>query len=168
MNESVIESLRQVQIFRDLSDDELMQLASICKIWRVPADHVIFQEGDDGDQMYIIQEGKVRVSLITRAPEGDVRQGTINLLYAGQSFGELVLLDGITRSATVTSIEAGVLLVLQEGDFAALCGSNPRIGYRVMRRLAGDLAYKLRSSNLLLRGNIRWQHDELLGHSRRQ
>jgi CRP-like cAMP-binding protein len=130
---------------------------------RIPAGRVIFSEGDDGDKMFIIQEGSVRVALNIRGTDGSHTQSTINMLYAGQSFGEMVLLDGSTRSATITSVDPGVLLVLPEQDFAQLCEANPRIGYRVMRRLASDLAYKLRSSNLLLRGNIRWQHDEL-GH----
>jgi CRP-like cAMP-binding protein len=64
----------------------------------------------------------------------------------------------------VTTVEPTILLELKAHHFARLCEENPRIGYRVMRSLASDLAYKLRSSNLLLRGNIRWQHDEL-GHS---
>jgi CRP-like cAMP-binding protein len=83
------------------------------------------------------------------------------MLYSGQSFGEMVLLDGVTRSATVVCVESCVLLVIKQKDFDALCDSNPRIGYRVMHNLACDVAYKLRSSNLLLRGQIRWQQDEL-------
>lgn len=154
-------SLRRVQIFQGLDDQELLQIATLCKVWKVPADRAIFHEGDYGDQMFIVQEGRVRVSLQTRGADGGLQQATINFLYAGQSFGELVLLDGTTRSATVTSVEPSVLLVVAKHDFLSLCESQPRIGYRVMRQLAGDLAYKLRSSNLLLRGNIRWQHNEL-------
>lgn len=161
MNEKVMGSLRRVQLFSDLDDQELLQIASLCKIMRVNAEYVIFHEGEDGDTLFIIQEGKVRVSLTTRTREGKTTHSTINYLYTGQSFGELVLLDGTTRSATVTSAGPGVLLVLKKQDFATLCNNSPRIGYRVMHRLASDLAYKLRSSNLLLRGNIRWQHDEL-------
>jgi CRP-like cAMP-binding protein len=164
MSQQIIESLRRVQIFSRLDDSELLQLASQCKVWKVAPDHTIFREGDDGEQLYIIQEGRVRILLNTRGQDGAPTQGTINTLHTGQSFGELVLLDGKTRTATVSTLEQSVLLVLHERDFARLCESNPRIGYRVMRDLAGDLAYKLRSSNLLLRGNIRWQHDEL-GHS---
>ena len=48
-----------------------------------------------------------------------------------------------------------------EPEFRQLCDANPRVGYVVIRNLAQDLAYKLRSSNLLLRGNIRWQRGEL-------
>jgi CRP-like cAMP-binding protein len=157
----VIENLRRVQIFSRLDDNELLQLAAQCKVWKVAANHVIFREGDDGEQLFIIQEGRVRVSLNTRGHDGTPTQGTINTLNTGQSFGELVLLDGKTRTATVATLEPSVLLVLHEHDFARLCESNPRIGYRVMRDLAGDLAYKLRSSNLLLRGTFRWQHNEL-------
>lgn len=83
------------------------------------------------------------------------------MLYAGQSFGEMALLGGAARSATVISVEACVLLVLNEKEFANLCENEPRIGFIVMRNLANDLSYKLRASNLLLRGNIRWQHGEL-------
>jgi CRP-like cAMP-binding protein len=57
--------------------------------------------------------------------------------------------------------EPVTLIVIDDGDFRNLCESNPRIGYTVMRNLAQDLAYKLRSSNLLLRGDIRWQSGEL-------
>ncbi len=164
MTGTAMDSLRRVQIFGGLSDGELISIANLCEIWRLPAEHVVFREGDDGDQMFIIHEGSVRVSIQTRDNAGKQTEATINTLTAGQSFGELVLLDGATRSATVTTAVVSVLLVLKERDFAALCEANPRIGYRVMRHLASDLAYKLRSSNLLLRGNIRWRHNELAGN----
>lgn len=161
MKETVIDSLRRAEMFQDLADRELLQVAQSCQIWELPANHVIFNEGDDGNEFCIIQEGCVRISLTTRSTDGSFTQGTINLLFAGQVFGEMVLLDGATRSATVTSIDPVVLLVLNKQDFTQLCESNPHIGYRAMLYLARDLAYKLRSSNLLLRGNIRWQHNEL-------
>jgi CRP-like cAMP-binding protein len=161
MSNQVMESLRVVHIFNGLSDQELLQVANLCKVWRTPVGEIIFNEGEDGHELYIIQEGCVRVSIKTRGTDGTVSSGTINMLYMGQSFGEMVLLDGVTRSATVVSAEPCVLLVIQETDFEALCESNPRIGYRVMYNLACDVAYKLRSSNLLLRGTIRWQQGEL-------
>ncbi len=113
------------------------------------------------DELFILHEGCVRISLNTRTAQGGFAPATINLLYSGQSFGEMVLLGGATRSATVSCVDPCVLLVIRERDFAGLCQRNPRIGYLVMRNMAADLAYKLRSSNLLLRGNIRWQQGEL-------
>ncbi len=162
---NVLASLRRVDIFRGLSDDELLQVASLSKVLRIPAEYTIFREGEDGNELFILQSGRVRVSLNTRSPDNTMTLGTINMLYEGQSFGEMVLLDGTSRSATVVSVEPCVLLVITEHDFASLCDSNPRIGYLVLRNLACDLAYKLRSSNLLLRGNIRWKHGELAHRS---
>ncbi|NJN65546.1 MAG: cyclic nucleotide-binding domain-containing protein [Chloroflexaceae bacterium] len=154
-------SLRRVHIFHRLNDHELVLIASLCKIWHICGNQVIFREGDDGEDLFIIQKGSVRISLNTRNPDGTLTPGIINMLYASQSFGEMVLLDGVTRSATVVSTEACTLLVIKAFDFGQLCDANPRIGYIVMHNLACDVAYKLRSSNLLLRGNIRWQQGEL-------
>lgn len=161
MSAQVVDHLRRVEIFGGLTDEELLQLATLCKVRRVGASQVVFHEGDDGDELLIILEGCVRVSLNTKTPQGGMAPSTINMLYAGQSFGEMVLLGGATRSATVTATDPCILLAIKERDFAALCDQNPRIGYRVMRNMASDLSYKLRSSNLLLRGNIRWQQGEL-------
>jgi CRP-like cAMP-binding protein len=161
MSNSIVESLRKVHIFGDLNDEEIVQIAGLCQVWRTQSGQVIFKEGDDGSDLFIIQEGCVRVSINTRSPDGTLAPGTINMLYTGQSFGEMVLLDGVTRSATVISAEPCVLLIIKSHDFEDLCDSNPRIGYRVMYNLACDVAYKLRSSNLLLRGTIRWQRGEL-------
>ncbi|WP_298819007.1 Crp/Fnr family transcriptional regulator [uncultured Chloroflexus sp.] len=161
MNKSVVENLRRVDLLHGLSDEELLQIATICKVRRLGADQIVFNEGDEGDELFIIHEGCVRISIKTRNSDGTFSPSTINLLYSGQSFGEMVLLGGATRSATVSCVDPCVLLVIREHDFTALCHRNPRIGYLVMRNMAADLAYKLRSSNLLLRGNIRWQHGEL-------
>jgi CRP/FNR family transcriptional regulator, cyclic AMP receptor protein len=161
MSGKVIENLRRVEIFSGLTDEELLHIANACKIQRIGAGVTIFNEGEDGDELYIIHEGCVRVSLNAKTPQGGLAPTTINMLYSGQSFGEMVLLGGATRSASVISADPCVLLVIKEHDFARLCDQSPRIGYRVMRNLCSDLAYKLRSSNLLLRGNIRWQQGEL-------
>ena len=163
--ERVLDNLRKVEIFEGLADEELLRVAGVCRIQRSAAGETIFSEGDDGDELFILQEGFVRVSIKTRNPKGEVAPSTINMLYAGQSFGEMVLLGGATRSASVVSADPCVLLVMKERDFSALCEANPRIGYRVMRNLAADLAYKLRSSNLLLRGNIRLQPSQALPNS---
>lgn len=161
MSANIVEHLRRVEVFGGLTDEETLQIASLCRVQKMGANQVVFNEGDDGDELIIIMEGCVRVSLITRSTQGAMTPSTINMLYGGQSFGEMVLLGGATRSATVTCVDPCVFLVIKEREFAALCEKNPRIGYKVMRNMASDLSYKLRSSNLLLRGNIRWQAGEL-------
>ena len=161
MNENILAHLRRIEIFAGLSDKELMQIAAICRVERTVVDQVIFKEGADGDDLFVILTGSVRVALNTRAADGTIAPNTINKLYTGQSFGEMALIGGTPRSATISSVDNCSLLVLNAGAFTALCETEPHIGFLVMRNLASDLAYKLRSSNLLLRGIIRWQHDEL-------
>ena len=161
MSTRVIDNLRRVEIFAGLTDEELLRVADLCKAVRVPAGKIIFDEGDEGTELFIIHEGSVRVMINTRTPDGHVAPSTINMLYKGQCFGEMILLNSAARSATVVAVDAVTLIVIREPDFRELCDANPRIGYVVIRNLAQDLAYKLRSSNLLLRGNIRWQRDEL-------
>ncbi len=161
MSTRVIDNLRKAEILTGLNDDELLQVAQICKALRVSDGRTIFLEGDPGDELFIIHEGSVRVMINTRQHDGTMTLSTINMLYTGQSFGEMILLNGSVRSATINAAEPTTLIVLREPDFRQLCESNPRIGYVVILNLAHDLAYKLRSSNLLLRGNIRWQGGEL-------
>lgn len=164
MSSRIIDNLRRVEIFAGLSDDELLRIADLCQAVRVAAGKTIFAEGDAGDELYIIHEGSVRVMINTRRPDGAAAPSTINMLYAGQCFGEMVLLSGALRSATIIAAEPTTFIVMHEPAFRTLCDSSPRIGYVVMRNLAVDLAYKLRSSNLLLRGNIRWRSGELGGN----
>ncbi len=158
---SLVEHLRRVEIFSGLSDPDLLQVAASCRARRYEANTVIFREGDDGDELLIILAGCVRISINVRRTDGSIGSGTINMLYTGQSFGEMVLLGGATRSATITTVEPCTLLALAARDFALICERSPRIGYQVMRNMAADLAYKLRSATLLLRGNIRWEQGEL-------
>ncbi|MBC8163915.1 MAG: cyclic nucleotide-binding domain-containing protein [Roseiflexaceae bacterium] len=160
-NPRVIEHLRKAEIFGGLTDEELVQIAAVCRAIKAPADTTIFNEGDEGDELFVLLDGSVRVQIKTRTPEGSFATSTINSLYTGQCFGELVLLNNAHRSATIIAAEPSTLLVMRERDFRRVFESSPRIGYLVMRNLAQDLAFKLRSSNLLLRGNIRWQHGEL-------
>jgi CRP/FNR family transcriptional regulator, cyclic AMP receptor protein len=161
MTSRVIDNLRRAELFAALSDDELLEVARICKALRVQGGHTIFNEGDEGDELFVIHDGSVRVQLLTRGDDGTVAPSTINTLYPGQCFGEVVLLRGSLRTATVVAAEQTTLIVIREPEFRALCEAAPRIGYVVMHNLAQDLAYKLNSSNLLLRGNIRWRGDEL-------
>jgi CRP-like cAMP-binding protein len=154
-NTRVIDNLRRVEIFAGLLDEELLKVADLCKALRVPVNKAVFDEGDGGEELYIIHEGSVRVMINSRRPDGTFAPSTINMLYQGQCFGEMILLNSAVRSASVIAAEPTTLIVIREPDFRHLCDAEPRIGYVVIRNLAQDLAYKLRSSNLLLRGNIR-------------
>ncbi len=162
MAEDIVQSvLGQVGIFKGLTQEELLEVAPICSARSYRRGEVVVEEDAEGDDLYIIHRGSVEVLIWTRSPDGEVRQTPIHTLWAGRSFGEMVLVGGGRRSATVRCAEDCLFLIINRFDFDRLCERNPRIGYRVMRNIAEDLVYKLRSSSLLLRGQIKWQEGEL-------
>jgi len=164
MAEEVVQQvLGKADIFKGLDSTDLLNIARICSARTYKKGDVIFEEDSEGDDLYVIHRGSVEVIIWTRTAEGENRQTVINTIWEGRSFGEMVLIGGGTRSATIRCAEDCMVLVINRYDFDRLCEQHPRIGYRVMRNIAEDLVYKLRSSSLLLRGQVKWQKGELGG-----
>ncbi len=161
--ELVLQVLGRVDIFKGMPPEDLLEIARICSARSFRAGEVVFEEDAEGDDLYVIHKGSVEVLIWARSPEGEARQTAINTLWSGRSFGEMVLIGGGTRSATIRCSEDCLMLVINRFEFDRLCEQNPRIGYRAMRNIAEDLVYKLRSSSLLLRGQVKWQSGELGG-----
>jgi CRP-like cAMP-binding protein len=67
-NTRVIDNLRRAEIFAGLLDEELLKVPDLCKALRVAAGKAVFNEGDEGDELFIIHEGSVRVMINTRKP----------------------------------------------------------------------------------------------------
>ncbi len=107
-----------------------------------PAGAVVFEEGDPGSRMYVIQSGEVRI--LKR-----VSARTIELarLGPGEAFGEMALLEGQPRSATAVVGAAARILEIDEGAFADLMRRNGEIALRLLRRLSA----RLREANRQIR-----------------
>jgi len=137
-------NLQDVELFNGLTSVELAEISHICheKIFK-PGDTIAFQ-GAQGDEMYIITEGFVQVSIRQISGERII----VNL-GAGQIFGEMALVDKGPRSATVKAIsDPTVVQIIHANDFDQICTQNNHIGYIVMRNLASDISFKLRHRNL--------------------
>jgi CRP-like cAMP-binding protein len=107
-----------------------------------PAGAVIFEEGDPGSRMYVIQSGRVRVE---KSIGG--RAVVLALLGPGEFFGEMALLEGQPRSATAVVAEAGRILELEETAFEDLVRSNAEVALRLLRKLSA----RLRDANRQIR-----------------
>jgi CRP-like cAMP-binding protein len=90
---------------------------------------VLFKEGDDGDDMYIIQSG--RVAIKKRVKDADT---TLAVLEKGDFFGEMAILERMPRSATAEVIEAGDLIVISSEMFGDMIKTNPEIAVRMLRK----------------------------------
>lgn len=139
-----LEVYRMVELFGGLPHEELESIIAISQPMVYQEGDIVFSQNSEGDTMYIVLQGQVAVSI---SKDGDSQTKVI--LGSGQIFGEIVLIDYGTRSATVQVLQNDTQLdMISRDDFTRLCETNTFIGYTVMRNLARDLAYKLRRQNL--------------------
>ena len=125
----MIEILKSVPFFAGLGDADLKQIAENVKMDYFPAEHVVFQENDPGDIMYIIKRGQVQV----------VRDSTIlAVLKDGAFFGEMALVSDEKRNASVRTVTDVEVLTLKKEDFMHLMETNSNIAsmvsYEVVKR----------------------------------
>jgi len=99
-----------------------------------PKGAILFREGDPGREMFIIQKGKVQVKKRVGATERILAE-----LSEGDFFGEMALLMGMDRSATVEVIEDSKLLVINPDTFEALLKSNVEIALKMLKKMASRL-----------------------------
>lgn len=90
---------------------------------------IIFSQGDSGDALHAIVRGKVRIS----AGDVDGREVFFNILGAGDTFGEIALLDGGPRTATATAMVASELLSIARGAFLATLEREPHVALELLR-----------------------------------
>jgi CRP-like cAMP-binding protein len=150
--EFAAQSLKDSEIADGLSKQQMAQVAAIGQVRTHVPGELICDEHERSDELYIIETGSVEVWL-NPATVGDT-QGEprrIAVLQAGQTCGELSLLDGGVRSAQLRAGPAGTrLLSFLHRDLLALCEADTAIGYRLMRNLAGALALRLRLHDMQL------------------
>lgn len=116
-----------------MADDVQIQLFSRFGK-KFPAGTVLFQEGDKGEEMYIIQAGKVKISKRIRGVEK-----TLAVLEKGEFLGEMAILNDKPRSATAETVEDCDMLVIDRKTFEALLRGNVEIAIRFIKRLADRL-----------------------------
>ncbi len=154
--------LRRTDVFYDLSEAQLQMVASICSEIEYKMGDLVFEENTVGEEMYVIAQGEVEVlldpSLVQVQPGPHSGPSVIATLRAGQTFGEVALVDqGLRTASARCATRRARLLVLPRGRLITLCDSYPELGYRVMRNLAADLAFKIRGTDLLLREQLLWR-----------
>jgi len=101
---------------------------------KIPANTVLFHEGDRGEDMYIIQSGKVKISKRIRGVEK-----TLATLEKGEFFGEMAILNDKPRSATAETIDDCEMLLIDRKTFDTLIRGNAEIAVRFIKRLADRL-----------------------------
>jgi small-conductance mechanosensitive channel len=120
--------LRQVAYFKNFTDLELRQLIEIGYRKRLRISDILFQEGDPGDAFYIILSGSVEVFV-------EQLNKHLTQLHPGQFFGELSLMLGIPRTATVRAVEETILFVINHKGFENLLQEHPELAEEIIQEL---------------------------------
>ena len=143
----IVELLKGVDIFEGLSDRELKHIAGICREAKYAKGQTVTTQGEEGDEMYIVRDGLVEVT-VGETSEGGLSPRTVVNLGTGQVVGEMALVDRGPRSATVRCVTDATMSVIERDAFEELCQSDTQIGMIVYRNLAADLSFKLRHRHL--------------------
>ncbi|GIU84681.1 MAG: hypothetical protein KatS3mg008_1456 [Acidimicrobiales bacterium] len=125
-----LQALAAVPLFAGCSNDELELIARLADEVRVGPGEQIVEEGKSGHEAYVVLEGSVSV-------ERNGKQ--IAALGVGEPFGELALLDGGPRTATVVALEPTLLLVIGRREFLGLLDEVPGLSRRLLANLAGRI-----------------------------
>ena len=148
--------LKQTDIFYQFTEHQLEIIAGLCHEQILETGEIIFWEGSNSDELYIIVHGVVDIlvnpSLVSDMPDKEYDPVTIATLRRGQSFGEIALVDQGLRSATARIAQDHTrLLIVPSEKLLETCKSHPDLGFQLMFNLAADLALKIRSTSLRVR-----------------
>lgn len=144
--------LRETQLFRRLTDDELQFMIGILKIVRYEPEEFIFLEGDEADAAYIVVEGEVR---FTKQVAIDVEK-TVFVAGAGDVFGEMGVLESERRSATAQALGEVTALWIGAELFGRVADERPEIGVKMLGELARLLSSRLRHTTELYSAAVAW------------
>ena len=126
--------LKSIDLFRSLPAEELAQIAEIADEQEFVSGDPIFAEGEQGDALYLVVEGQVRV-------HKDDKQ--LAVLSVRDVVGEMAVLDGESRSASVTVLSDATLLKIGRDDFRDILTERPEIAMGVIK----VLSHRLRATN---------------------
>ncbi|MCX6151909.1 MAG: Crp/Fnr family transcriptional regulator [Ignavibacteriales bacterium] len=132
---SLAEFLVNVPIFADLDKETLEKIAGLGKKKIYPKETVILLEEEVGSALFVITKGKVKVARTST----DGREVILTILSESDFFGEMAILDGLNRSATVTATEESELFIIQRNDFIDLLKTHPEVSIALLQELTARL-----------------------------
>jgi len=133
--------LREIPLFESMEDADLVALGHKLTQKAFSEGDVVFAQGDEGDAMYLIEEGAVDIVAGTGS-----QRVTLASLFGGQYFGELSLLDGAPRSATALAGRPTHVLALQRDDFVEFVRRRPEAALSIMH----EIGERMRATNELM------------------
>ena len=145
-SQMTLEALRSVPLFASLDDSAAVHLRNLLSEQEVPSNTRLFNQGDQGNAMYLIERGRVRISI----RDDDKQELTLAELAQGDFFGEMSIIDGRQRSADANVIEDARLAILSRDSILVFVRSNPDVALEMLSALSD----RLRRTDQLLRSRV--------------
>ena len=127
--------VRKAPLFTALDDAAAASLRASMDSVKIAKGSVLFAEGDEGDHLYVIVEGKLKLG----TSSGDGRENLLSILGPGEMFGELSLFDPGPRTSTATAVTDAKLLSLGQEKLIPWLATNPNVSLQLLARLAQRL-----------------------------
>ncbi|MCG9129265.1 SpoIIE family protein phosphatase [Candidatus Poribacteria bacterium] len=135
LEEEKFRFLHSSELFSELTLDRIKPICEVAHEVVLPADHILFEEGDDGDSLYLLVEGEISII------KADTEVLTFN--DVGYCFGEVALIDDKPRSATIKTLSPTKLLKISRDDFFIALAREPLIGRGIFRVLNNKIRHDL-------------------------
>lgn len=144
--EMTLDAIRSVPLFASLDDEAASDLRNLLSVREVPGGAALFRAGDQGDAMYLIESGRVRITI----SDDDQKEIVLAELAQGDFFGEMAIIDGKQRSADATVAEDALLAVLSRENFLGFIHDNPKVALEMLSATFG----RLRRTDKLLQQRV--------------
>jgi len=125
---------------------QIEALANYVQIYHASPNTVLFQEGDRGDFMCIVLEGKLEV----RKEDAQRVDKTVSTVLPGRSLGEMTMVDGEPRSATAVAVDESLLAVLTQENFKLIMHDRPALAVKLLYKIAQYISQRLRQTSGML------------------
>src|SRR5205823_9191478 len=144
--ELTLDAIRSVPLFASLDDAAAGELRDLLRTRQAAAGTALFRAGDKGDAMYLIESGRIRISI----SDEDGREIVLAELAQGDFFGEMAIIDGKQRSADATVIEDARLSVLSREDFLRFINGHPGVALEML----SAVFQRLRTTDKMLQQRV--------------
>lgn len=144
--------LRTVPLFKAVAEADLLALASRLHERSLRRGQVLFREGDEGEEMFVVRRGSVIIS----KPVRDKVEGILARMSAGDFFGEMALFDPAPRSATIQAESDCTLLVMDQESLSRLTEADPHAAAAFFHALVKAFIVRLRESGEKVKEITAW------------
>ena len=134
--------ISEIPVFHDLDADDTQILSNYLFPKDLPMDGLVCKEGQHGSFLSFVTSGELEIVKTL-----DNKEVVISKITTGDSLGEMALIDGLTRSATVRACKPSTILILRRDDFNTLLAKHPQVGIKILKGISRLLSLNLRKAS---------------------